>query len=119
MPLYTFLHNFLNVLAQIANQMGLQKKNVADDERCGRPSTGTTTEIVAIVPEAILEDRRRTFRDICDIAKLSYGTCQRILSHEHNVRLIAAKFVPRVMSGDQKNHRVAFGTDRKRRQLYH
>jgi hypothetical protein len=26
MPLYTFLHNLLNVLAQIANQMGLQKK---------------------------------------------------------------------------------------------
>jgi hypothetical protein len=26
MPLYTFIHNLLNVLAQIANKMGLQKK---------------------------------------------------------------------------------------------
>jgi hypothetical protein len=26
MPLYTFLHNLLNVLVQIANKMGLQKK---------------------------------------------------------------------------------------------
>jgi hypothetical protein len=26
MPLYTFLHSLLNVLAQIANKMGLQKK---------------------------------------------------------------------------------------------
>jgi hypothetical protein len=25
MPLYTFLHNLLNVLVQIANKMGLQK----------------------------------------------------------------------------------------------
>jgi hypothetical protein len=25
MPLYTFLHNLLNVLVQIANEMGLQK----------------------------------------------------------------------------------------------
>jgi hypothetical protein len=25
MPLYTFLHNLLNVLIQIANKMGLQK----------------------------------------------------------------------------------------------
>jgi hypothetical protein len=28
MPLYTFIHNFLDVLVQIANKMGLQKKNV-------------------------------------------------------------------------------------------
>jgi hypothetical protein len=27
MPLYTFLHNLPNVLVQIANKMGLQKKN--------------------------------------------------------------------------------------------
>jgi hypothetical protein len=28
MPLYTFIRNLLNVLVQIANQMGLQKNNV-------------------------------------------------------------------------------------------
>jgi hypothetical protein len=28
MPLYTFAHNLLTVLVQIANKMGLQKKNV-------------------------------------------------------------------------------------------
>jgi hypothetical protein len=27
MPLYTFLHNFLNLLAQIANKMGLHKED--------------------------------------------------------------------------------------------
>jgi hypothetical protein len=26
MPLYTFIHNLLNVLVQIGNEMGLQKK---------------------------------------------------------------------------------------------
>jgi hypothetical protein len=28
MPLYTFLHNLLNVLVQIANKMGLQKNEI-------------------------------------------------------------------------------------------
>jgi hypothetical protein len=28
MPLYTILHNLLNVLVQIANRMGLQKERV-------------------------------------------------------------------------------------------
>jgi hypothetical protein len=30
MPLYTFLHNLLNVLVQIANKMGMQKKKKKD-----------------------------------------------------------------------------------------
>jgi hypothetical protein len=28
MPLYTFIHNLLTALVQIANKMGLQKKSV-------------------------------------------------------------------------------------------
>jgi hypothetical protein len=33
MLLYTFLHNFLNVLVQIANEMGLQKKMCLCDSK--------------------------------------------------------------------------------------
>jgi hypothetical protein len=62
------------------------RMSVDDDERSGRPSTGTTTENVAEVREAILEDRRRTIHDVCDIVKLSCGTCQRILSDELDMR---------------------------------
>jgi hypothetical protein len=35
MPLYTFLHNLLNVLVKIANKMGLQKKIIAVACSCG------------------------------------------------------------------------------------
>lgn len=34
------------------------------------------------------------FSLICDVVKLLYGTCQRILSHEQNLWFIAAKSVP-------------------------
>jgi hypothetical protein len=47
------------------------RMSVDDDERSGRPSTGTTAENVAKVREAILEDRRRTSHVVCDIVKLS------------------------------------------------
>jgi hypothetical protein len=30
MPLYTFINNFLNVLGQIANKLGLQKKSTVE-----------------------------------------------------------------------------------------
>jgi hypothetical protein len=63
-------------------------------------------ENVAKVCEVICEDRRRTIHDVCNLLVLSYGTCQRILSDELNMRRIAAKFVPRLLSDDQKQHRL-------------
>jgi hypothetical protein len=60
--------------------------SVDDDECSGRSLTGTTTENVAKVREAILEDRRQTIHDVCDIVKLSYGTCQQILLDELNMQ---------------------------------
>jgi hypothetical protein len=88
-----------------------------DDERSGRPSTGTTTENVAKVREAILEDRRRTIHDVCDIVKQSCGMCQQILLDELNMRLIAAKFVPRLLGNDQKEHRIAVCSELKEQKM--
>jgi hypothetical protein len=62
------------------------RMSVDDDERSGRPSTGTTTENMAKAREAILGDRRRKIQGVCDIVKLSYGTCQRILLDELNLQ---------------------------------
>jgi hypothetical protein len=69
-----------------------------DDKSSGRPSTGTTPENVANVREGIREGRRRMIHDVCNIVELSYGTCQRILSDELNMRRIAAKYVPRLLT---------------------
>jgi hypothetical protein len=89
------------------------RMSVDDDERSGQPSTGTTTENVAKVRETIREDQRCTIHDVCNIVGLSYGTCQRILSDELNMRRIAAKFVPKLLSNDQKEHRIAVCTELK------
>jgi hypothetical protein len=83
------------------------RTSVDDDERSERPSTSTTPENIAKVREAILADRRRTIHDVCEIVGLSYGIVQRILLDDLNMRRIAAKFVPRLLSNDQKEHRVA------------
>jgi len=75
---------------------------VDDDELSGRPSTSTTLENIAKVCEAILADRRQTIHDVCEIVGLSYGTVQRILADSLNMRCISARFVPRLLSDDQK-----------------
>jgi hypothetical protein len=80
---------------------------VDDDERSGRPLTSTTSENKANVREAIHADRRRTSHDVFEIVGLSYGTVKRILADSLNMRRISAKVVPRLLSDDQKLHRVS------------
>ena len=68
------------------------------DERSGQLSTSTTLENIAKVREAILADRRQTIHDVCEIVGLSYGTVQRILADNLNMRCISVRFVPRLLS---------------------
>lgn len=44
--------------------------------------------------------------DVCSLVGLSYATRQRILLDELNMRCTAAKFVPRLLTDDQKSHRL-------------
>jgi len=60
----------------------------------------------ANVREAIRADRRQTIHDVCEIVGLSYGTVQRILVDNLNMRRISARFVPRLLGDNQKTHRV-------------
>ena len=39
--------------------------------------------------------------------KVGYGTCQRVLTEELGMHCVAAKFVPRILTADRKQQRVA------------
>jgi hypothetical protein len=82
------------------------RMSVEDDERSGRPSTCKATENVEKIREFIHEDRRRTFYDLADTAGISYGVRQELLTETLNMRRIAAKFVPRLLTNYQKQRRV-------------
>jgi len=79
----------------------------ANDDCSGRPSTATTLSKLEQVRAAVNQDRRRTIRDLCAEVGIGYGSCQRILTEQLNMHWIAAKFVPRVLTQDQKDSRVA------------
>jgi len=79
----------------------------ANDDRSGRPSTATTPSKVEQVREAVNQDRRRTVHDLCAEVGIGYGSCQRILTEQLNMYRIAAKFMPRVLTQDQRDSRVA------------
>jgi len=87
------------------------RTSVDDDEHTGRPTSCTTPETVARIQELIRQDRHRTIRDIAEEVEVGYGTCQGVLTEELGMHRVAAKFVPRILTADQKQQRVSVCTE--------
>jgi len=81
--------------------------SVNDNEQTGRPTSCTTPETVARIPELIRQDRHRTIHDIAEEVEVGYGTCQRVLAEELGMHSVAAKFVPRILTAYEKQQRIA------------
>ena len=59
------------------------------------------------VRTAVNQDRRCTINDLCAEVGIGYGSCQRILTEQLNMHRIAEKFVPTVLTQNQKDSSVA------------
>ncbi|PSN53698.1 hypothetical protein C0J52_02226 [Blattella germanica] len=68
-------------------------------------------ENVDRVREIVLNDKRITIQEISDALGLSFGSVQNISTDDLNMRRIAAKFVPCLLSSDQKETHVIACTD--------
>ena len=83
------------------------RASTANDDRSGRPSTATNPSKVEQVWVAVNQDCCRTIHNLCAEVGIGYGSCQRILTEKLNMHQNAAKFVPRVLTQDQKGSRIA------------
>ncbi|UYV83689.1 hypothetical protein LAZ67_23002086 [Cordylochernes scorpioides] len=82
------------------------REDVNDEERAGRPSTSTTDEKIDEVEKMILANRRITVREVAEDLNISIGLCHSIFINDLGMRRVAAKFVPKLLNCDQKQHRM-------------
>ncbi|UYV81427.1 hypothetical protein LAZ67_20001160 [Cordylochernes scorpioides] len=82
------------------------REDVNDEERAGRPSTSTTDEKINEVENMILANRRITVREVAEDLNISIGSCHSIFINDLGMRRVAAKFVPKMLNCDQKQHRM-------------
>jgi len=82
-------------------------ESVEAEERSGRPSKSQTQENVERVSEMIRSNRRLTIREISEDLDISYGSVQNILITDLNMRRVSAKFVPHVLTVEQKQQLVS------------
>jgi len=85
--------------------------SVDDDEHTGRPTSCTTPETVAQIQELVRQDRRWTIHDIAEEVGIVYRTCQWVLMEEFGMHCVIAKFVPRILTADQRQQRVNVCTE--------
>ncbi|KAJ4426259.1 hypothetical protein ANN_27071 [Periplaneta americana] len=82
--------------------LGLKPSNVT----YAIEDTGRNDENIAKIKRAIDEDRRKTIDEVSEETNLSWSTVQRILTEELHMRRVSAKFVPSLLTDDERENRV-------------
>jgi histone-lysine N-methyltransferase SETMAR len=72
---------------------------------------------VETIQRLVHEDHRRTIKDMAAIINVSHGTVQIILTCDLNMHCVAAKFVPRLLTPEQKEQHVAICQELRQRAL--
>lgn len=82
------------------------RRDTDDAERSGRPNEAVTPENIKKIHKIVLNDRKVKLRELADIVKISKERVGFIL-HEHlTMRKLCSKWVPRLLTVDQKQERV-------------
>jgi len=82
------------------------RTSIDEDPRSGRPSTSIDDVHIDAVRDLILQNYCLTIGEIAEDVGISFGSCQAILTERLNMHRVAAKFVPCVLTEDQKANRV-------------
>ena len=80
--------------------------SIEDQPHSGRPATSRSDENVDKINALIREDRRRTIDQLCKMSGISWSSIQRILSDDLHMGRVAAEFVPRLLTSEQRERRL-------------
>lgn len=87
------------------------RESVKDDPRVGRPSTATSDDNIARVNDIIMNDRRLTVRYIAKQVDMSHERVQNILTAKLGMVKVSARWVPRLLTPEQKLTRLRMSAE--------
>ncbi|UYV77389.1 hypothetical protein LAZ67_15000823 [Cordylochernes scorpioides] len=73
---------------------------------CRTPEHFNNRRKINKVEKIILANRRITVREVAEDLNISIGSCHSIFINDLGMRRVAAKFVPKLLNCDQKQHRM-------------
>jgi histone-lysine N-methyltransferase SETMAR len=85
--------------------------NTSDAKRSGRPVEATTPEIIDKIHDMVMDDKRVKVREFASAVGISSERVHNILHQHLNMRKLSARWVPRLLTVDQKQNRVRCSKD--------
>ena len=95
-----------------AEEFKRERESVEDDGPSGRPKDATADENVKVVHT--LCDRRRDLRSIASEVGISFRAVQSILSDILGMSKVSARWVPRMLTDDQKRTRYILAKEARK-----
>ncbi|GFR62975.1 histone-lysine N-methyltransferase SETMAR [Elysia marginata] len=80
--------------------------SVMDEHRKGRLPSVVTEKNLSTVEKLIMKDRRMTVKLLAFQTKISIGSVETILHDHLNLNKVSARWVPRLLTTDQKQEKV-------------
>ncbi|XP_037509168.2 protein GVQW3-like [Rhipicephalus sanguineus] len=87
------------------------RTSVESEPRSGRPSTCRNDQVIAEVNAVVIRDRRVTIREIAEEVGISTFSAHSIMTEDLAMKRVAAKFVPKLLTVEQKQLRVEVSKD--------
>lgn len=82
------------------------RESCEDEHRSGRPNEVTNPDLIKKIRKIVYGDRRLKVREIVDIVGVSYNTVWKILHNHLHCNKLCARWVPRLLSDEQKFNRA-------------
>ncbi|XP_014485164.1 PREDICTED: histone-lysine N-methyltransferase SETMAR-like, partial [Dinoponera quadriceps] len=80
------------------------RESIENEGHRRRPRTRVTEENIRLVGSLIEGDRRLTVAEIASVVRISFGSVQAIITDDLGFRNVSARWVPRLLTENQKRH---------------
>lgn len=94
-----------SIVARSCKEFNLGRTSTKDEHREGRLSSVCTGDNVKKIENLVLTDGKVTIRYLNEVTGIFYGSIQRILTEELHMKKVSARWVPRMLTDDQKKIR--------------
>ena len=83
-----------------------QRESLEDHPRSGCPSTATTQENIDRIHQMVMNDRRLTISHLANVISMSCKQVENILHNKLGMSKVSARWVPQLLTPDQKLTRL-------------
>jgi hypothetical protein len=95
-----------STVTKLAPEFKRGRESIGDDDRPGRRKEAINDETAEAVHDVVMCDSRRDLRSIAREVGICFCSVQAILTGVYGMSKVAARWVPRQLTGDQKRTRL-------------